>query len=84
MSSFSYVINEFMTFFHDFSIYHALEDVHTCIDLAVKHGDHVVYRSNPLIHEHSLSLSYSIYTFGGLHCGLQFYADWYQPFTKAS
>ena len=33
MSSLPYVINEFMTFFHDFSIYHALKDIHKCIDL---------------------------------------------------
>ena len=67
-----------MAFLHDFFIeVIALEDVHTCIYLAVKHGDGIIYRSDPLIHEHSFSLSYNIIAFGCMNCGLKFDAYWY-------
>ena len=70
MQSLSSVIDEFMSFLHDIFINHAVEDIHTCIYLAAKHGDGIVYRSDPLIHEHSFSLSYNITTFRCLYCGL--------------
>ena len=68
--SLSDVIDESMAFFHDIYINHALEGIYTCIYLAVKHGDGIVYGSDPLIHEHFLSLSFDVITFGCLHCGL--------------
>ena len=70
MPSLSSVIDEFMAFLHDLFINHALEDIHRCIYLVVKHGDGIIYRSDPLIHEHSFSLSYNVLTLGCLYCGL--------------
>ena len=66
----SNIIDEFRAFLHDFFVKHALEDVNTCIYLAVKHGDSIIYRSDPLIHEHFFSLSYNIIVFGCMNCGL--------------